>query len=160
MSYYLPELFNAIYDRLTDGTTGCTGTGLATGGVYIHEAPSAQSAPYVVVRLVTAPPANSEGFRLRSRQVVLDFDVYVPSHVSGGDQINVLGNILNRIDGDWDENATQATTTYGLDRWKPTLGSTGWTCTHMEYIDTAVSNEPGVYHYTLTYQTFAQKAGA
>lgn len=160
MSYYLPELFNAISDRLR-GDSGAGGlTTLATGGVYLFEAPSAQTSPYVVVRLVTAPPAGSEGFRLRSRQVVIDVDVFVPSHTTGVANLTKLANILDRIEGNWDEIVTQASPAYGLDRWKPTLAATGWDCTHMEYIDASVNNEPGVYHTTLTFQVYAQKAGA
>lgn len=160
MSYYLPELFNAISDRLR-GDSGAGGlTTIATGGVYLFEAPAAQSAPYVVIRLVTAPPAGSEGFRLRSRQVVIDVDVYAPSHASGTANLTKMANILDRIEGNWDEVATQASPQYGLDRWTPSISSTGWTCTCMEYIDASVNNEPGVYHTTLTFQVYAQKAGA
>jgi hypothetical protein len=157
MSYPVPQIFKLIRDRLTGDAT-LTGYLGATGSVFWNEAPSETALAYVVLNQVSTE--RDDGFRGRGRRMTFDVHVFVRETSSGLDSVTRVANIMDRIDGDWDEQNATTAPTYGLDRFRPSLTGTGaWSADIIEYVGDRDASEPGFRHYVMTYTVGLYKQG-
>jgi hypothetical protein len=134
MTYWLAETFKAVGDRLLSdtGTGGLfnAGTPLVPSlTVYNQWAGFAYSPdtsadfPRIVFEFNRYDPA-SQAFDLANYD--LDFSIHTFVRMTDviSDPMQRWVDIMTRIHGDWFLQASRQPT-YGLDRWKPTLGSGG-----------------------------------
>lgn len=159
MTWYLPQLEKAVYDRLAadTGTGGLfnVSSPLVTA-CYNGEVKAEQAYPFLSLNVVSAPSQDSMDTRVRL--VTMDVHVYCKKSQDPGDSsydgMDVGGKIIERVVGDWDQQSSRSPT-FGLDRWKPTL--TSWVADNFRSIEERADHEDGVYHWVLTFEVYVSR---
>lgn len=160
MASDLPALWLAVLDRVTSDT----GTGgllnvttplLAGSGIYNTQAPSTEgtSSVYPYIVYATASSQNDSEFETRGWIREIDFHIYVEKSSSSiTDPMQRGADILRRLEGDWEDQPAGTQPSFGFDRYKPSLGSSGWTPDIFELIDSRDLHEDEVYHWMMTFR--------
>lgn len=169
MASDLPYLWLAVYNRLT-GDTGSGGL-FASGSnlvraVYNTRPPvsveGTSNFPYIVYSVFESDPSES-AFRTRVWRRRVRFDVFVEAEANNTVDAMARGSdILRRIEGDWEDQATGTGPTFGIDRWKPSLTGSGWTADIFDPVDGGEDHsfEDGYFSWFITYDIRNSKAGA
>ena len=135
------------------GSGGLFASGAAlVNGCYNTRAPSNATPPYIVYTVLAAE--RVEGFELAMRTIGIDIDVYVPVESTTSalsDPINVGGQILDRLEGDWFVQSYPHNPTFGLNRHLLTLSGTTWTPDRLEGQTTVPSHTDEMYVWTDSY---------
>lgn len=169
MASDMPALEAAILNRIT-GDTGSggllnAGTPLITT-VYNSEFPADEDTttdfPYIVFQVTDSEPADAMRTRVWKRVVV--FHVYVlkqpATQYASGDPLTVGSLILRRLEGDWEDQTFQTQPTFGFDRFKPDISSSGWTAGLFKMLSSSAQHEDKVYHWVMELEILDSKAGA
>jgi len=157
VSYWKPGIWDVIVDRLiTDATL--IGASLLNGEkVYVNRAPPQTTLPFITLNLASAGPDNM--FETRGREVMIDLHVWVNERTTLIDAGTLRAGILERIEGDWQEQSN-GRPTYGFDRWQPgEIGTTDWYINEFLYVSDRDESEPGLYHdvYTMKCGVYKQR---
>lgn len=158
MSYWKPGIWDVIVDRLITDATLIASPLLNGEKVYVNRAQPGITLPFITLTLASAVPDNM--FTTRGREVFIDVHVWVNERTTGIDAGTLRSGILERIDGDWQENA-DGRPTYGFDRWQPgQISTTGWYINEFLYVGDRDESGPGLYHdvYTMKCGVYKQKA--
>lgn len=162
---FIPALWKAIGDRLIADTT-LLGLLASNTSIYNFFAPaaadgSAATMPYIVFKTPQATP--DEGLRLRQRIAAVEVHIYVAEQPqAGGDNLGILAQIIDRVEGDWPAQAGGINPSYGLERWLPVLASPSvWTTSIMDFQEwrDETLEDGGTYHVVITYQVRASVTG-
>lgn len=156
MAHYLPTLAAAISARLAADAT--LATYLAAGSV-VTMSENLDQAPLPLVTFNSAGAPALDGFRVQVRVQSVDVHIYCPRVFGDGDAVGLLGDgftvssaIIDRICGDWADQSFGTGPTYGLDRWQPNVGATGWTAGIMTHANTIESHIDETLHFTLDFK--------
>jgi len=167
-AYYLPQLETDIGDRLTADTTllnllATHPVGASAGrGIYNTVVPVAQTGtvfPCIVYQVESA--GSADALRDRVRRAMVTFHIFVDrSPGSAYTPITRGMAILSRLEGDWTEQTAGTPPTYGVDRWQPTLGSTTWAATIMEFEGDAAAHDESQFHWVYRAGCYISRAAA
>lgn len=158
MSYWKPGIWDVIVDRLITDATLIASPLLNGEKVYVNRAPPGTALPFITLSLPAAGPDNM--FTTRGRDVLIDIHVWVNERTTGIDAGTLRAGILERIDGDWQEQAS-GLPSYGFDRWRAgQIASTGWYINEFIFVGDRDMSEPGLYHdvYTMKCGVYKEKA--
>jgi hypothetical protein len=158
MAYYKPGIWDTIVDRLVGDAT-LIGASLLNGSkIYVNQAPPGTALPYITLTLINGQPDDM--FTTRGRICLIDINVWVQERTTTVDAGAIRAGILERIDGDWQEQSS-GDPSYGLDHWKPgQIAATGWYINEFIHVQDRDESEPGLYHdvYTVQCGVYKEKA--
>lgn len=166
VAVWIDDLTKAVKARLEadTGTGGLFATSALVTGVYNRFAPpatdSSTTLPYLVFRVQTIDNRN-EAFALGARTVTFTLSIIAPELDGGGDPIQTLYKIHERIYGDWTQQSS-GQPSYGLHRWNPSMTMTNWNISMMSWsqTDDATDEGGGVYRLEMTFTVIVSKAYA
>lgn len=157
-------LLRAIVDRLA----GDTGTGgllntvspLVTN-VYARRfpVPGSSDHPYIIVYFDAI--SGDDTFSVEGKRVGIRVEWFARETASGVDSLEVVDKILERVTGDWIDQAS-GVPSYGLSRWTPTL-QTGWSSTPMIFesaSDESFSDGLGVIRWAALFSVIVSNPAA
>jgi len=124
--------------------------------IYRDVAPENAAYPYILYTIETN--VASDAFNARVREFVFQVHSYVQERLVGSPPWQTIADIDARIIGDWPQQATRVSS-YGLDRWKPNLTSTGWVADICGLLDSTPANELGVFHTIHRFRVLCTEIG-
>lgn len=154
----IAELEGAFRARLLADVTL---TGLLGSSTSVHNliAPELTAFPYIVYEIVTAE--TEDHFRTAREQCDWRVSWIVEERPNAGtpDPVARGKAIELRVYGDWTAQAGGTSPTFGLHRWQPSLGASGWTASIAEKKRTVTAHAPGTLRWVMEGQVAIHKAG-
>lgn len=156
-------LLRAVYERLA-ADTGSGGLLYSSAplvtGIYTRRFPTPSPAstdfPYVIAYFDAM--SGDDTFSTEGKRVGLQVEWFVDETASGTDSVERAGKILERVVGDWTDQAS-GVPSYGLSRYAPTL-QTGWSSTPILFESASdVSIGLGVIHWQAMFSVIVSKPG-
>lgn len=137
-------------------------TGLlgAATSLYNQYVPPDTAMPYVVYDMESAETDDA----FRTARYIAGFRVHW--YVAERDNANAYSPVVRgraielRIMGDWTAQTAGTGPTFGIQRWKPTLTSSGWTADLCEWQRTVADHTGGVMHWIAEFKVGIAKAAA
>lgn len=155
MSAYEQSLWAAVRNRLTSDATLVS---LAGGGIAWEQLPTGVGIPAITINQTSI--SNRDAFTTMIDEVNFDVHVWAESAgvgTDGGDPASTCATIMERIRGDWMDQATRIPS-FGLDRHQLTLSGSSCLATLMERTTGWVAAHEGTdIHWYMSFHVFISK---
>lgn len=113
--------------------------------------------PLITFNMVSDTP--SDAFRLMASEVAFDLHVWaerlpsaVPSVSGQTDGMVHACTIVERVIGDWASQTWATGPTFGLDRWKPDMSTSGYACSMLRRASLRTEHEDETLHFIIEFR--------
>lgn len=132
-------------------------------GVYNTIVPLADSGTvFPLIVFMVEAFGGEDSMRTRTRRVSITFDVWIDRSPASNAYAPIARGmaILERLEGDWHAQPAGTDPTYGVDRWTPGIGGTGWASDAFQFTNLAAAHTDSQYHWRYEVQGLVSHTAA